>query len=100
MRESTVEQCVGTCGLPLIPGGKKHKVAIASVLSSQGQQSKLHALLLDTWCFHDDGMENKQTSEFGDGVAVCPEGLFSWVGVHSSIGGVWGHGQGGMPYIL
>jgi len=44
------------------------------------------------------GMAVREIGELrAEGITVCPEGrLVFWV--HSSIGGVWGHGQGGCSF--
>jgi hypothetical protein len=49
-----------------------------------------------------NGMASRETSTLGgEAVAVYPEGLTHLLGVHSSIiEGVWGHGQGEMPFSL
>jgi len=47
-----------------------------------------------------NGTADKETSGLGrEGIAVCPKRPYL-LGVHSSIGGAWGHGQGGMPFFL
>ena len=56
------------------------------------QQSKWRVLLLETWCYHDKWGGKWRTQKIRRNCqTLCP------LGAHSSNGGIWGHGRGGMP---
>jgi len=64
------------------------------------QQSRWRVLLLRAWCIHDkwDGrwrtQDNRRRRHWCLPQTLCP------LGVHSSNGGIWGHGRGGMPFFF
>jgi len=98
--------CVGICGRVM------HRDLWSFFYSRKGgawmwlfplcwqQQSRWRVLLLRAWCIHDkwDGrwrtQDNRRRRHWCLPQTLCP------LGVHSSNGGIWGHGRGGMPFFF
>jgi len=96
--------CAGICGRAMrwdwwsssIPEGKKHEGSCC--LCAKG--SKANALLLNTWYYHGDmGWQIEKPVNLEEKALQLIQRPYL-LGVHSSIEGVWGHGQGGDAFFF
>ena len=62
-------------------------------------QSRWRVLLLRAWCFHGKWDGRWRTQKIGRRRHWCLPQTLCPLGAHSSNGGIWGHGQGAMPYL-
>jgi len=78
VQKSAVGRCVGICGYPYIPGREEHEGSYC--LCAKGSKVNGMSCCYIHGVFMVNGMADRKTSELGgEGVAVCPEGLISWV---------------------
>jgi len=92
------EWCIGICGRFFY--SRKGGAWMWLFSLCWQQQSRWRVLLLRAWCFHGKWDGKWRTQKNGRRRHWCLPQTLCPLGAHSSNGGIWGHGRGGMPFFL